>query len=71
MILPNVEPSGTLRWTQNHEFHRLNGPAVIWFDGFQSWWKNGKRHRKDGPALIWPDGRQSWWKNGEFTKENL
>lgn len=41
----------------NGEFHRSNGPASTYVDGFQGtttegWYRYGQRHRIDGPAVI-------------------
>ena len=50
------------------ERHRLDGPAVIWPNGYQAYWVNGLRHRLDGPAVIYPSGKVEYWENGEFIK---
>jgi len=40
-----------------HQYHRTNGPAVIYFFStgnvrFEIWFLNGKKHRIDGPSFI-------------------
>lgn len=50
------------------EYHRENGPAVIFPDGRQGWYRNGQLHRDDGPAIIRPDGRREWLIKGKFQK---
>jgi hypothetical protein len=49
----------------NGKFHRADGPAVIWPDGYQVYYINGKRHRVNGPAIIAPNGYQAYWLNGK------
>ena len=38
------------------QYHKIDGPAVIWPDGYKAWYKDGQRHRIDGPAAIWANG---------------
>ena len=47
-------------------YHREDGPAFIWPDGYKEWWINGKSHREDGPAVIWSNGDKEWWINGQY-----
>jgi len=59
------------RWHYlNGQFHREDGPAVIFPDGYQAWFRNGERHRGDGPAVSHPDGSQEWWLNGKLHRED-
>ena len=42
----------------NGKLHRLNGPAIIWYNkdgdiGIEEYYKNDQLHREDGPAIIW------------------
>jgi len=55
--------SGTKSWYKNGQFHRENGPAKEWCDGFKEWYKNGKRHREDGPAI------EHWNMTLQYIKE--
>ena len=48
--------------------HRIDGPAVIFADGYQEWWQNGCIHRLDGPAVSTPHGDQQWWINGQLHR---
>ena len=57
-------------YNSSGEYHREDGPAVIYADGNQYWWINGKRHREDGPAIIWADGTQAWYINGNRHRED-
>lgn len=53
-------------WYHNGQFHRTDGPAIIYPSGSQEWWLYGKRHRTDGPAIIWINGGNEWWLNGQL-----
>ena len=68
-----VDKYGTiLYYNENDEVHRVNGPAVIWFNGTEGWYQNDKKHRLDGPAVIWDDGAKSWYINGtNYTDEEF
>jgi len=33
-----VDDCGTIRWCQNDQLHRLDGPAVEWAGGVKSWY---------------------------------
>jgi hypothetical protein len=48
------------------EFHREDGPAVIYDNGYKAWWKHGKIHREDGPAIECLDGRKEYYLNGIY-----
>jgi hypothetical protein len=71
-----VNEDGTEYWYLDNEYHREDGPAVIWPTGYQSWWIHGQRHRIDGPACEWPNGTKEFWINGvqltekEFKNRN-
>lgn len=49
-------------WTLNGDYHREDGPAVVWHNGYKGWYLNGKFHREDGPAIEYTDGRKSWYR---------
>jgi hypothetical protein len=52
------------------QWHRTDGPAIIWHDGSKVWYVNGKLHRTDGPALEDTiAGLNSWFINGEYYSE--
>ncbi len=60
----------TLYKNESGELHRLDGPAIDWYDGDKSWWINGKRHREDGPAVEYNDGRRYWYLNDILYSED-
>lgn len=61
--------SGTIRWRENGELHREDGPAIVYPDGLRIWYRHGKRHRVDGPAFDDPRGRKEWWVDGEHHRD--
>lgn len=46
------------------QYHRDDGPAIIYQDGVRCWYQHGYRHRLDGPAIEWPDGTHEFWFEG-------
>jgi len=52
------------------QFHRDDGPAIIYNDGEKHWYQNGVIHRDDGPALIFANGEKLWYKNGKLHRDN-
>ena len=43
---------GGIEHYQNDVLHRLNGPAIEYYDGDKQWWINGQLHRdNDLPAV--------------------
>jgi hypothetical protein len=38
----------------------MNGPAIIYADGFKEWIQFGQLHRTDGPAVITQYGKFEW-----------
>jgi hypothetical protein len=57
----------TKRWFDKEgNFHRLNGPAVIYYDGDREWYRHGELHREAGPAFEWfSSDIFKWYKDGE------
>ena len=51
-------------YNELRQYHRIDGPAVIWIQGDKWWYINGKRHREDGPAVELTEGHKEWWLNG-------
>ena len=49
-------------------YHREDGAAVEYPNGYKSWYINGERHREDGPAIEWP-GYKAWYINGQYLSE--
>ena len=51
-------------------FHREDGPAVEYTNGYKEWFINGKLHREDGPANEYADGSKSWYINDKRHRED-
>ena len=65
-----VDKEKTIRWY--NDFHRLDGPAVEYANGYKAWLVEGKYHRLDGPAIEYADGTKEWWVEGkELTEEEF
>ena len=66
IIEKSSRSDGTIYYTLNNQFHREDGPAIIYPYGAKVWFKNGRRHRLDGPAVENnADGENEYWINGE------
>jgi hypothetical protein len=55
-------------YNDKKSFHRLDGPAVVWFDSSKEWWYNGKRHRDDGHAIEYANGDKHWFISGKLHR---
>jgi hypothetical protein len=51
--------------TDDHQLHRVDGPAVEYANGERYWYLNGERHREDGPAVEFQDGYIGWYWHGQ------
>ena len=51
------------------QLHRLDGPAIEFYDGHKEWFINGRLHREDGPSIEWNDGDKMWFLNGKGYSE--
>jgi len=66
-----IGTTGIKLWkNKKREYHRLDGPAIIYKNGSEEWWENGKLHRLYGPAIDYADGRKEWWENGKLHRED-
>lgn len=60
MSNPVTSIFGDKRWfNEAGEYHRVDGPAIVYENGDMSWYLNGERHRSDGPAVV--VGTNSFW----------
>ncbi len=66
-----IDKYGDVCYIKNGLYHREDGPAKEFADGYIAWYINGNLHREDGPAIERADGRKEWFINGEEyeTKE--
>ena len=66
MTNPMIDDEGNKYWHNSKgQYHRDDGPAVIWNNGHQRWHINGKLHREDGPAVEGASGYNSWYIKGK------
>ncbi len=67
----SIEPCMSI-WCKHGEYHRDNGPAIIYSDGSREWYWRGMRHRNeyDMPAIICADGTQRWYRYGKRHRDN-
>ena len=66
---PVIDSLGTKRWyNEAGQYHRTDGPAVIYSDGHHYWYINDQLHRTDGPAVIHTYGSQQWYINGKLHR---
>ena len=67
-----IYQNGTKVWKNyKREYHREDGPAVIYTYGLQVWYKNDKLHRLNGPAFEWDNGTKRWFRNGRIYVETI
>jgi len=66
-----VDNNANKFWYLNGEYHREDGPAVEYANGYKAWYLNGKRHRGDGPAVEGANGYKAcWYLNGKRHRED-
>lgn len=63
---PEIDVYGNKIWKNPYgEFHREDGPAIIYADGREDWYINGLIHRDgDLPAITTRDGYMAWYQYG-------
>lgn len=54
----------------NKKAHRLDGPAITYYNGSEEWYLNGQLHRDDGPAVTDFRGNKRWYLNGKLHRDN-
>jgi hypothetical protein len=54
---------------EDGQYHREDGPAIEWSNGYKAWVINGQYHREDGPARIWPDGTERYYLNNKWRSK--
>jgi hypothetical protein len=57
-----------LHYCQHGEYHRVNGPAMLYQDGTQFWYRYSKLHRDGGPAIV-SDGISCYFQYGKVQYE--
>jgi hypothetical protein len=59
-----IDEWNTKKWRLNGEYHRVDGPAVVFTSGEKIWYKHGECHREDGPAYEGENGDKDWYLDG-------
>ena len=62
--------TGNRYWRVEGEYHRLDGPAIMYANGTSIWYINGDLHREDGPACEYTNGTKCWYINGKRHRED-
>jgi hypothetical protein len=66
-----VQPDGSIyHLNENGDYHREDGPAIIYSWGEKNWFINGMLHREDGPAIERPNGSKEWWINNKRHRDD-
>jgi hypothetical protein len=65
-----IDEYGIKSWKLNGEYHRVDGPAIIYPDGSEYWFLNGFLHRVNGPAVVNSNGYKVWYLNGKYHRDD-
>ena len=68
----HIDSRGAKRYFSDREmtiYHREDGPAIEFANGYKAWYLNDNLHREDGPAYEGANGDKSWYLNGEYLLE--
>jgi len=63
-----VDDDGNIRWYQDNNIHRSNGPAIEYADGSKAWYHKGKFHRINKPAVEYSNGYRAWYREGKLHR---
>jgi hypothetical protein len=64
-------PNVTEYYNELGQYHRTDGPALEWNDGYKAWFLNADRHREDGPAIEDSYGYKAWYLNDiEYSEDD-
>jgi len=67
--MDNIDNDCRKIWRNSQgQFHRDDGPAMIYPSGSKFWYKNGQWHREDGPAIELANGDKEWYIEGKCIK---
>ena len=73
MSNPEIDQDGNKFWyNEQGKLHRVDGPAIKWWNGDKAWWSHGNLHREDGPAIEYANGDKEWYLNDkQYTEEEF
>jgi len=68
-----TDPCKNTYWFMGDDYHREDGPAIIWNNGDTEWFSHGKHHRLDGPAFefINEPFNNEWWISGKCITQQI
>jgi hypothetical protein len=67
-----IDAAGTKLYYKDKEktiLHRVDGPAVEYYNGVKIWYLNNVQHCMNGPAAELSNGSMVWIINGELIFE--
>ena len=71
MSNPEIDEDGNKFWyNEQGKLHRVDGPAIKWWNGDKEWYLNGQKHRLDGPAIEYSYGTKFWYLNNQLHRED-
>ncbi|MDE1152407.1 MAG: hypothetical protein PW788_07715 [Micavibrio sp.] len=70
MAQMTTDSNGTVRWFEDGQPHRDDGPAYEAVNGDKFWFSRGQLHRDDGPAMERSDGSRFWHRHGQRHRED-
>ena len=57
------------RWYDSDgNYHRDDGPAIIYASGHKAWLQHGRFHQDNGPAVIQANGDTEWYQYGKLNR---
>jgi hypothetical protein len=60
-----VYENGNKNWyNEKGQYHREDGPAIEYANGYKVWYKGGRCHRVDGPAVEHITGDKDYYLDG-------
>ena len=62
-----IEYQNRIEHYLNKRSHRVNGPAIIYFDGEETWMFDGRFHRYYGYQNNY--NQASWWIHGKWVRD--
>ena len=65
------EPNGNIFYLENGEYHRVNGPAMVFKNGTEKWLFHGKYHKSDGYAISYANGIKALFYYGNYADNKV
>jgi len=55
-------------YNEKGQLHRLDGPAIEYWNGGKEWYENGEQRRLDGLAVEYAKGDKIWFVEGKLHR---